>query len=173
MYCNTDGALLKGRLWFWCALFYISKYYELLDTLFILLLKRPLLVLHVWHHTSIAVLCLVFMRSGYAFFWSGVAINAGIHTFMYWYYFRSALGSAPKWAKLMTTGQIVQFVWGISSFWGFFYFCKDSDRTEPAMQAWWLNQGILISYLALFLRFFFGKYTEGDKAAKKDKPKKN
>jgi hypothetical protein len=144
-YCDTKGSVFTGQLWWWSFVFYASKYYELLDTPLLILAQRPLTFLHVWHHSSIAVLCLAFMRAQYNFFWSGVAINAGIHTFMYYYYFMAALGRTPKWKRAMTTGQIVQFVWGISSFWGFFAACPAEAVTPPARSVWFLNQGILIS----------------------------
>ena len=59
MICEPEPASVStGPLWFWSYVYYLSKYYELLDT--ILALARgsllPSWTLHVWHHS-----CVMFM----------------------------------------------------------------------------------------------------------------
>lgn len=40
LYCDsTDEMNFKGTLWFWIYVFYVSKYYEFLDTLFLVVKK--------------------------------------------------------------------------------------------------------------------------------------
>eukprot|EP00163_Fabomonas_tropica_P025139 TRINITY_DN4330_c2_g2_i2.p1 TRINITY_DN4330_c2_g2~~TRINITY_DN4330_c2_g2_i2.p1 ORF type:complete len:255 (+),score=74.84 TRINITY_DN4330_c2_g2_i2:66-830(+) len=162
LYCDATGKVLTGRLWFWCCVFYLSKYYELFDTVFIILRKKPLIFLHVWHHTSIAVLCLIFMKLKMNFFWSGVVWNSSIHTFMYWFYFNQSLGRDIWWKKYLTKAQIVQFVWGITSWWPYLKVCPS---TQEVQYGWAINQFVLFSFLALFINFFFKRYQK--KPAKK------
>jgi hypothetical protein len=52
VYCSNvrspDRLPLAGAAFFWTCLFYLSKYWEFLDTAFIILRKKPLLFLHVF-----------------------------------------------------------------------------------------------------------------------------
>eukprot|EP01129_Flabellula_baltica_P003808 TRINITY_DN13540_c0_g1_i1.p1 TRINITY_DN13540_c0_g1~~TRINITY_DN13540_c0_g1_i1.p1 ORF type:complete len:254 (+),score=51.66 TRINITY_DN13540_c0_g1_i1:44-805(+) len=161
LYCSNSEmrGKLEGRFFFWMWVFYASKYYEFFDTLFIILKKKELLVLHVWHHMSIVPLCFYFLKYDLSSFSSGVIWNGSIHTFMYYLYYLFASGKKPTWSKYMTTAQLIQFVWGITSFWPFPFVCGYSllDYTGP-MFAMWINQGILLSFFLLFLAFFNKKY---------------
>lgn len=52
VYCSNvrspNRLPLVGGAFFWTCLFYLSKYWEFLDTAFIILRKKPLLFLHVF-----------------------------------------------------------------------------------------------------------------------------
>ena len=51
MLCDSNKELtLKGPIYFICYVFYVSKFYELFDTVLIILKKKPLIFLHVYHH---------------------------------------------------------------------------------------------------------------------------
>jgi len=168
IYCPQDLGDREGEswLWFWCFVFYASKYYELLDTVFIVLKKKPLIFLHVYHHFIIVFLCLFMMRQKMIFFFSGVIINAAIHTFMYWYYFASLkFGSEPWWKKHLTKGQIFQFMWGTTSWWAYPFVCSNSRENVPQydLWIWWFNQFVLISFLVLFMNFFVKTYKSPQK----------
>ena len=167
LYCDSNYEVLTGRLWFWCFVFYLSKYLEFLDTVLLLLRKRPLLFLHVWHHSSIAVLCLLFMRTGTTFYWSGVVINATIHTFMYYYYAIASLGRTVSWKKWMTKGQLIQFCWGISSWVPYLFVCPNVSDESYRLQ--FINWGVLGSYLVLFMLFFRKTYSASKSAKGKKK----
>lgn len=56
LYCGSTQEE-DDKLFFWTNMFYISKYYELLDTIFVVLRKKPLSFLHVWHHCSVVFVC--------------------------------------------------------------------------------------------------------------------
>lgn len=108
-----------GRLWneglaFWGWWFYLSKFYEVLDTVIILAKGKRSSTLQTYHHAG-AMLC---MWAGIRFMsppiWMFVFINSGIHALMYTYYTVSALGvRVPQPIKrTLTTMQIAQFVIG-------------------------------------------------------------
>lgn len=155
--CNMDGKLLSGALWGWCWIFYASKYYELVDTLILILNRKKLIVLHVWHHLSVMVLCYLWIYCEVNFFFTGVVINGSIHVLMYSYYALSSIGYRAPWAKLITVGQMVQFAYGIASWWYWLYVCH-ADMTTLQWVVYGLNQFILASFLVLFKRFFNRRY---------------
>ncbi|KAK5128799.1 hypothetical protein LTR85_000132 [Meristemomyces frigidus] len=110
-----------GRLWneglaFWGWMFYVSKFYEVLDTLIILAKGRRSATLQTYHHAG-AMLC---MWAGIRYMsppiWMFVFINSGIHAMMYTYFALSAIGvRVPQSLKrTLTSLQIAQFVFGAS-----------------------------------------------------------
>jgi len=170
VYC--DPSLFTGSLWLWCNIFYYSKYYELLDTVLIVLCKKPLTFLHVYHHAVIIILCLLMMQQRIMFFYSGVIVNALVHSFMYYYYSVSSCGMEVSWKKHLTKGQMIQFVWGVTTFWPMFFVCSLHD--DRSVFVWYFNQIVLFSFLFLFLQFFNRTYSDRPPpgAAAKD-PKKS
>ncbi|KAI9682744.1 MAG: hypothetical protein M1829_006731 [Trizodia sp. TS-e1964] len=110
-----------GRLWneglaFYGWLFYVSKFYEVLDTAIILAKGKKSSLLQTYHHAG-AMMC---MWAGIRYMappiWMFVFINSGIHTLMYTYYTLSALSISVPQAikKTITTLQIAQFLFGAS-----------------------------------------------------------
>ncbi|KAK1065455.1 hypothetical protein LTR33_011837, partial [Friedmanniomyces endolithicus] len=110
-----------GRLWneglaFWGWVFYVSKFYEVLDTLIILAKGKRSATLQTYHHAG-AMLC---MWAGIRYMsppiWMFVFINSAIHAMMYTYFTFSALGyKVPQGLKrILTSLQIAQFVFGAS-----------------------------------------------------------
>jgi hypothetical protein len=154
------GRLLTGRVWVWCVVFYLSKYYELIDTILLAARGRPLAFLHVYHHIIIIPLVLAFIQAQIAYFWVGVVFNATIHTFMYYYYFMDSLGYKLWWKSHLTKAQIFQFCWGIFTWWPFPVVCGYAwNSLEAPMLVFWFNQAVLLSFLFLFVRFYLRTYS--------------
>ena len=42
--------LMRGRLYFWCYVYYVSKYYELVDTALMAAMGKHIIPLHIWHY---------------------------------------------------------------------------------------------------------------------------
>ncbi|KAF2104515.1 hypothetical protein NA57DRAFT_30863 [Rhizodiscina lignyota] len=110
-----------GRLWneglaFWGWFFYLSKFYEVVDTAIILVKGKKSSTLQMYHHAG-AMLC---MWAGIRYMsppiWMFVFMNSLIHALMYVYYTLSALGvHVPRRVKkTLTTMQIAQFVLGFT-----------------------------------------------------------
>merc|ERR1740129_604748 len=104
----------NGPAGLWICFFIFSKYFELIDTVFLVLRKRPVNFLHWYHHCTVLVYCwhsYVFaMPTGIYF----AAMNYTVHAIMYLYYFLAAvLPKPPKWATWVTTLQLAQMVGGI------------------------------------------------------------
>jgi fatty acid elongase 3 len=158
-YCDTSN-YLRGRVWFWCVVFYFSKFYELFDTVILALRGRSLQFLHVYHHIIIMFLVLAFIRAHITYFWVGVVFNTTVHTFMYYYYFMDSLGICLWWKSHLTKLQIFQFCWGIFTWWPVGYVCGRSYLSlKDDMFVFWFNQGVLISFLFLFVRFYMRTYS--------------
>ncbi|KAF2396453.1 hypothetical protein EJ06DRAFT_240617 [Trichodelitschia bisporula] len=110
-----------GRLWneglaFWGWWFYLSKFYEVLDTFIILAKGKRSSTLQTYHHTG-AMAC---MWAGIRYMsppiWMFCFLNSGIHAMMYTYYTLSALRiKVPQRIKrTLTTMQISQFLIGMT-----------------------------------------------------------
>jgi len=108
-----------GRIWneglaYYGWLFYLSKFYEVLDTVIILAKGKRSSLLQTYHHAG-AMMC---MWAGIRYMsppiWMFVQFNSGIHALMYFYYTLAALGvKVPNRIKRsLTTLQISQFVIG-------------------------------------------------------------
>lgn len=79
-----DAALAAVR--YWLYLFYVSKYWELGDTFVLLARRKPLTLLHVWHHMSVMVETWAWLQFDMTLGAVGMAVNAGVHVLMYSYF---------------------------------------------------------------------------------------
>eukprot|EP01102_Stenamoeba_stenopodia_P021637 TRINITY_DN877_c0_g1_i1.p1 TRINITY_DN877_c0_g1~~TRINITY_DN877_c0_g1_i1.p1 ORF type:complete len:277 (-),score=53.44 TRINITY_DN877_c0_g1_i1:318-1148(-) len=159
--CDADLKYQTGSYYFGLYLFYLSKYYELLDTLFLVLKKKPLIFLHVYHHPATLVLCWVCLEWRVAPQWHCTTANAIVHTFMYYYYFLATLGKTVFWKKYITKLQITQFVVdvGLNFVWVYYTSKLESGKTcGGGWLGWAFGQFILGSYLLLFIQFYIQSY---------------
>ncbi|KAK0623574.1 fatty acid elongase-like protein [Immersiella caudata] len=118
---GTPSSLDMGRLWneglaFYGWIFYLSKFYEVIDTLIILAKGKLSSTLQTYHHAG-AMMCMwAGMRYMSAPIWMFVFVNSGIHAMMYTYYTVTAFNiRVPIFIKRsLTTMQITQFLVGAS-----------------------------------------------------------
>lgn len=147
-FCDGKKRLVSGGQVFWFYLFYLSKFYEFLDTVIICLKKRPLIFLHVYHHFITAILMYVMLDNAVAVQWIAVVANVSVHIPMYYYYAVSSLGINVWWKKYITRFQIIQFVTDISANTiGFYFHYVTNQSCSGSLQSWIFGQLVLVSFL--------------------------
>ncbi|XP_038684537.1 elongation of fatty acids protein 3-like [Tripterygium wilfordii] len=165
--CFPHRTLPTGPLFFWAYIFYLSKILEFVDTLLIILAKssRRLTFLHVYHHATVLVMSYFWLQTSQSLFPVGIVTNSLVHVFMYCYYLLSAMGVRPKWKRLVTDCQIVQFVFGfaISGLMLYYHF---TGLGCSGMLGWGFSTVFGASLLLLFVDFHsktYAKRRAGDK----------
>lgn len=100
---------------FWGTLFTVSKFFELIDTMFMVLKKKKIPFLHWYHHMTVlwfAWDASVHQEPIAVYF---CVMNYFVHAIMYFYYFLTSLGWRPKWDFTVTFLQIAQMLGGCAS----------------------------------------------------------
>ncbi|KAI5811806.1 ELO family [Pyronema omphalodes] len=155
--------------------FYLSKFYEVIDTAIILLKGKKSSLLQTYHHSG-AMIC---MWAGIRYMappiWIFCIFNSLIHALMYTYYTLSALHiRVPGILKQsLTTMQITQFLVGGSL--AAIHLFVNLDKDTPCLSnsgevfATYTNCFYLAPLTYLFVDFFVRSYTQKGKA----KAKKN
>ena len=164
---------------FWFYIYYLSKFYEMIDTFILILKKKKLIVLHVWHHAIMIYLGWLWVDSKWTLVWYGMTFNTIVHVLMYYYYFVSTFGIRPWWRKYLTKLQLIQFFTVFFMIWYWFYLCLkigndkinydyingdiscDGNYTRPWVV--FVSQGVNITFLTLFGNFYYQQYTKPKK----------
>lgn len=164
--CNTS--MFTPRLVTYYMINYYIKYVELIDTVFLVLKKKPLQFLHVFHHAATAVLCFTQLEGETSVQWVVITLNLTVHVIMYYYYYATAGGAKIWWKRYLTTLQITQFI--IDLFIVFFatynhFGYKFGKGVVPTAGdcagsegAALFGCGLLSSYLFLFIAFYKATY---------------
>jgi len=162
--CNSTQFALTTNADLWYYLFYLTKFYEFIDTWILVLRLKPLTFLHVFHHFITAILCWAGVAGGLPNQWLTLILNTGVHVVMYYYYLISTLGGDVWWKKYLTTIQIVQFIIDLVLLQTYFYYqywvglsCTGSP--EILLFA----DSILLAFLGLFLNFYIKTYQSKSK----------
>lgn len=158
LFLREEDPLVSHALW----VYYMTKYIELMDTVFMIVRHRPRQVslLHIYHHSSILML------SEYAYTygrWPAVAVPLGlngvIHVFLYFYYGQSALnpGQRPGWKKNLTQLQLIQFMIGLC------------HMLVGYLQHGWCLYGVAyeLTMIGLFSNFYYHSYLKERASVKK------
>jgi hypothetical protein len=180
--CDQLGTLSEGRLIWWFYLFHLSKVYEFIDTVILVLKKKEIIFLHIYHHCITFVLTYVMMSNEVAVQWISSLANVMVHTPMYYYYAISTLGYTVWWKKYITTMQIIQFVVDtVANFTAYAYRLYSEVNYGTTCSGpwgpWLFGQVVLVSFLVLFILFYRKTYNakpaakEGEKENPKQKKK--
>ncbi|KAJ8906629.1 hypothetical protein NDN08_003122 [Rhodosorus marinus] len=157
---RAPEAMWDGRIGYWSYVFYLTKYYELFDTIMLTLKKKTLLPLHVYHHMIMPLV-------GWTWFafpwlegaWYCAFINSLVHVAMYSYYFLATLKIRVWWKKYLTACQIVQFISGTVFVVTFYYlkFTREEPCSGNGLSALF-SVAVNLSFLALFSLFYAQNY---------------
>ncbi len=166
--CDPKGLTLKGSFNFWTYVFYLSKFYEFIDTFLLIVNKKPLIFLHVYHHIITLVIVWCGLWGDVVLQWLAVVTNGGVHVIMYYYYAIVASGRKDIWWKrYITSIQIVQFILDLILPQIFLYYkfylgmsCPGSDYVFV------FGELIIVSFLVLFVQFYKKTYNKKPEAKK-------
>ncbi|KAL6055294.1 Elongation of very long chain fatty acids protein [Balamuthia mandrillaris] len=141
----------EGYMTPWYIVFAFSKILELVDTLFIVLRKRPLIFLHWYHHIATLIFCWECVGLGTSTGTWFMAMNLVVHSIMYSYYCLSAMGYRFSQVSRLsiTCLQILQMLMGITVITSQILYCPYYPERNT-------YTGLLmyLSYAILFIRFF-------------------
>lgn len=147
----------------WASLFTWSKLLELVDTLLIILRKRPLITLHWFHHASvIGFAWAAWVYETPAALWYG-AMNYSVHAVMYSYFAltstqrcrRAVLRVAPA----ITALQISQFAWGsVINIFAAVAYASPTIGCAIRLPILYLGASLYVVYGALFVQLFVSRY---------------
>jgi len=123
LFCDSSQNMKEG-LDFWVYTFYLSKFFEYLDTYILLLKAKPVMppensqyLLHIYHHAITAAIVWTTMYFHLSTSWTGPFTNAFVHTLMYGYFFLAELNKIDRnlGGKFITPIQLIQFMFCIGS----------------------------------------------------------
>jgi len=159
IFCDPEGTTTHGAINFWTYVFYLSKFYELIDTVLMVAKRRPLTFLHVYHHIITLALVYVALCDKMALQWVAVITNGYIHVLMYYYYAQSARGVTVSWKKYLTLLQITQFVLDLVIPQTYLYYLYGAQVTCSGSETvLWFGEGVILSFLILFIQFYSSTY---------------
>jgi len=161
----TDISCGMGAVGLWKDLFIISKIPELLDTVFIVLKKKPLIFLHYYHHITVLLFVWYAGAEGSSIGMYFMSMNYVVHSVMYFYFFASGLGLWPRSISpiFITIMQLVQMFMGIIVNFSVMYYKGQGQACETSNDVVYWGLLMYLSYFLLFFKFliqrFFSKKT--------------
>ncbi|KAI5166936.1 hypothetical protein NEIRO02_1541 [Nematocida sp. AWRm79] len=151
------GNQMEKKLSPWIWIFYISKYYEVVDTLILFMSNKESSFLQMYHHAGAIVACwLVSLSESYSG-WIWVVLNSFIHSTMYLYYAMTVVGIRAPFKRAITFMQIGQFFVGL--FFGSIYISRDTTfSSDPTLRFYQYSAIIfnivyVIILIGLFINF--------------------
>ena len=137
-------------------LFNLSKILELVDTLFIVFRKKPLLFLHTFHHLVTGIYCWTILLYPTSLGLWFAKTNTGVHSIMYGYYTCNYYDIKIINPKYITSIQILQMIWGILINFIYIYHTKKMTNVDIFHSTYSLT--MVSSYLYLFCKFYKNRY---------------
>lgn len=158
-FCDRQGNLFPDALAYFGYFFYLSKYYEVIDTGIILLKGKKSSLLQTYHHSGAILTMFAGMKFLATPIWIFAVFNSFIHTIMYFYFLCSCLHiKTPAILKRsLTMMQITQFLVG-GSLAASYMFVPNCLWNEGQRMAVTANLIYLAPLTVLFVQFFQKSY---------------
>ena len=158
--CQPGSAEHMQAVGVWAYWFAIFKVVELGDTVFIVLRKKPLMVVHWYHHASVLVYGWTICNYPSGMHPVFVLANAFVHAFMYSYLALKVLNvPIPKQTGMIVTIlELIQLGFGVClTIYSYFAIVWDEECCIFD-QAILISVLLYLSYLLLFTNFFIRSY---------------
>jgi len=154
-----DNALHDNETWWnWFYLFYLSKYYEFIDTFILMWKRKRISFLQKFHHIGAVVGMWILLTTRTHTSYNGMLPNSFIHSFMYFYYTMSVLKIKVPFKWIMTAMQMMQFV-GIYLFGFWELYHSQCLRFGDRLAIWYHAVYVMILFL-LFAWFWHKTYSK-------------
>uniref|UniRef100_A0A7S0DJH6 Cytochrome b5 heme-binding domain-containing protein n=1 Tax=Amorphochlora amoebiformis TaxID=1561963 RepID=A0A7S0DJH6_9EUKA len=165
--CQREVENQNGLTVWAMYIFYLSKMLEFIDTFFLIISKKKVILLHKVHHLTTMSLVWHSLETDLPSDILCGGLNCAVHTLMYAYY---AFPDGNRWLRqYMTSSQILQFVFCLI---GLVYAQIQRVLGSPCMgtsAAEWHGVIMYGVYLGMFMMFFYDNYC---RKGKKNKSKK-
>ena len=135
--------------------FYLSKYWEWIDTLFLILKDKRVSTLHYYHHSSTPILSYIntmYISISPSYIYA-VFLNCLVHTIMYWYYLFPR-GFMRKHKRKITQLQIFQHIYMLLCTVYIGRNCFDSEKNV----VYYTTIGCYSFYFIMFCKFYLKSY---------------
>lgn len=146
---------------YWTFLWVVSKIPELVDTLFIVARKRPLMFMHWYHHALTGWFAFVTFYEQNAYMIWVVWLNYFIHSIMYTYYCLRAMKVRvpPQVSQQITGAQIVQFLitHAVMAHLAWLVFTTNGQYAVT-LRGYAVGAFMELTYLLLWFRFYYISY---------------
>lgn len=145
------------KIRFWVYVFYLSKYWEFVDTLLLIVKHKEVSFLQSYHHCGAVIAMAVLFHTEANGAWIFVLFNSFVHSIMYLFYSCSVLGIRVPCKFVITQLQIIQFLVGLV--------CGCAYHLQPHIYTFTERMGLLFaqSYVLvlvfLFANFYRQAYT--------------
>ena len=143
-------------------LYYINllvKYYELIDTVFLVIKRKPVTFLHGCHHPATLVFAWIIIMESPGMEWTVLILNLFVHTIMYFYYAMSSIKIRMPGKQIITILQIIQFILDLSFVWYNLWEINFGPHACFGTNVFGFTATFILgSYLLLFLDFFKNAY---------------
>lgn len=161
-----------GYSGFFVMLFIASKIAEFGDTVFLVLGKRPLIVLHWYHHITVLLFCWHSYSKSSTMGVYFAVINYGVHSIMYTYYALTQLGYKKQLADIapyITIFQTSQMAFGVLIILSNMYYGHIDDTCYYDYTNSIMGLIMYASYFVLFAKLFYERFGSSSKRRLKKK----
>lgn len=164
---GDDHVACYGQVGYMMTLFMFSKFPELLDTVFLVLMRKNVLFLHWYHHITVLLYSWFAYQSATPSAVLFGTMNYAVHSVMYFYFFASQYTHAFAFMRQpITSMQLLQMVVGVGVTVTAYVFdgdAKGCSRTYRESGFFTFCLVLYGSYMLLFAKLYYDTYIGGSR----------